>query len=62
MNVKTIASAVTAGHLCRVNRHIITLHISSFSSFDNILIYINNHEIPLGQSFKDISSTTSTEK
>lgn len=52
MNVKTIASQLPPAIFARVSKSYIvnTLHISSF---DNELIYINNHEIPLGQSFKD---------
>lgn len=52
MNVKTIAAQLPAAIFARVSKSYIvnTLHISSF---DNELIYINNHEIPLGQSFKD---------
>jgi DNA-binding LytR/AlgR family response regulator len=52
MNVKTIAAQLPAAIFARVSKSYIvnTLHISSF---DNELIYINNNEIPLGQSFKD---------
>jgi DNA-binding LytR/AlgR family response regulator len=52
MNVKTIAAQLPAAIFSRVSKSYIvnTLHISSF---DNELIYISNHEIPLGQSFKD---------
>lgn len=52
MNVKTIAAQLPLAIFARVSKSYIvnTLHISSF---DNELIYINNHEIPLGQSFKD---------
>lgn len=52
MNVKTIAAQLPVTIFARVSKSYIvnTLHISSF---DNELIYINNNEIPLGQSFKD---------
>lgn len=52
MNVKTIAAQLPQAIFARVSKSYIvnTLHISSF---DNELIYINNHEIPLGQIFKD---------
>jgi DNA-binding LytR/AlgR family response regulator len=52
MNVKTIAAQLPPAIFARVSKSYIvnTLHISSF---DNELIYINDHEIPLGQSFKD---------
>ena len=52
MNVKTIAAQLPPAIFARVSKSYIvnTLHISSF---DNELIYINTHEIPLGQSFKD---------
>lgn len=52
MNVKTIAFQLPPAIFARVSKSYIvnTLHISSF---DNELIYINNHEIPLGQSYKD---------
>lgn len=52
MNVKTIAAQLPGAIFARVSKSYIvnTLHISSF---DNELIYINNNEIPLGQSFKD---------
>jgi len=52
MNVKTIAAQLPPAIFARVSKSYIinTLHISSF---DNELIYINHHEIPLGQSFKE---------
>ena len=52
MNVKTIAAQLPPAIFARVSKSYIvnTLHIVSF---DNELIYINNQEIPLGQSFKD---------
>ena len=52
MNVKTIAAQLPPAIFARVSKSYIvnTLHISSF---DNELIYINTHEIPLGQTFKD---------
>ena len=52
MNVKTIAAQLPPAIFARVSKSYIvnTLHISSF---DNELIYINTHEIHLGQTFKD---------
>jgi DNA-binding LytR/AlgR family response regulator len=52
MNVKTIAAQLPVSIFARVSKSYIvnTLHISSF---DNELIYIQDNEIPLGQSFRD---------
>ncbi len=52
MNVKTIASQLPVSIFARVSKSYLvnTQHISSF---DNELIYINETEIPLGQSFRE---------
>lgn len=52
MNVKTIFAQLPTSIFARVSKSYIvnTLHISSF---DNELIYIDDIEIPLGQSFRD---------
>lgn len=52
MNVKTIAAQLPPSIFARVSKSYIvnTLHITSF---DNEIIYIQQTEIPLGQSFKD---------
>jgi two-component system LytT family response regulator len=52
MNVKTIFAQLPTAIFARVSKSYIvnTLHISSF---DNELIYIDDIEIPLGQSFRD---------
>jgi len=52
MNVKTIGAQLPETIFARVSKSYIvnTLHITSF---DNELVYIQHHEIPLGQSFKD---------
>lgn len=52
MNVKTIAAQLPASIFARVSKSYIinTIHISSF---DNEVVYILHHEIPLGQNFKD---------
>jgi DNA-binding LytR/AlgR family response regulator len=52
MNVKTIAAQLPHAIFARVSKSYIvnTLHISSL---DNEIIYIQNNEIPLGQSYKE---------
>jgi DNA-binding LytR/AlgR family response regulator len=52
MNVKTISAQLPPAIFARVSKSYIvnTLHISSL---DNELIYIQNNEIPLGQSYKE---------
>jgi DNA-binding LytR/AlgR family response regulator len=52
MNVKTISAQLPTAIFARVSKSYLvnTMHISSF---DNELIYIHHHEIPLGQGFRD---------
>lgn len=52
MNVKTIAAQLPAIIFARVSKSYI-VNVRHITSFDNELIYIQNNEIPLGQSFKD---------
>ena len=52
MNVKTIAAQLPSNLFARVSKSYI-VNILHISSFDNELVYIQNNEIPLGQSFKD---------
>lgn len=52
MNVKTIAAQLPASIFARVSKSYI-VNVLHITSFDNELIYIQNNEIPLGQSFKD---------
>jgi len=52
MNVKTIAAQLPASIFARVSKSYI-VNILHITAFDNELIYIQHHEIPLGQSFKD---------
>lgn len=52
MNVKTIAAQLPASIFARVSKSYI-VNILHITAFDNELVYILNHEIPLGQSFKD---------
>jgi len=52
MNVKTIAAQLPATIFARVSKSYI-VNVRHITSFDNELIYIQNNEIPLGQSFKD---------
>jgi DNA-binding LytR/AlgR family response regulator len=52
MNVKTIGSQLPETIFARVSKSYI-VNVLHISSFDNELVYIQNHEIPLGQSFKD---------
>ena len=52
MNVKTIAAQLPASIFARVSKSYI-VNIRHITAFDNELIYIQHHEIPLGQSFKD---------
>lgn len=52
MNVKTIGAQLPESIFARVSKSYIvnTVHITSF---DTEFVYIQKHEIPLGQSFKD---------
>jgi DNA-binding LytR/AlgR family response regulator len=52
MNVKTIASQLPSTIFARVSKSYI-VNVLHITSFDNELIYIQNNEIPIGQSFKD---------
>ena len=52
MNVKTIGAQLPETIFARVSKSYI-VNVLHIASFDNELIYIQNHEIPLGQSFKD---------
>ena len=52
MNVKTIAAQLPATIFARVSKSYI-VNVRHITSFDNELVYIQNNEIPLGQSFKD---------
>lgn len=52
MNVKTIAAQLPASIFARVSKSYI-VNVLHITSFDNELVYIQNNEIPLGQSFKD---------
>jgi len=52
MNVKTIAAQLPPAIFARVSKSYI-VNVMHINSFDNELIYIQNLEIPLGQSFKE---------
>ncbi|WP_369074923.1 LytTR family transcriptional regulator DNA-binding domain-containing protein [Vibrio cholerae] len=52
MNVKTIASQLPESIFARVSKSYI-VNVLHINSFDNELLYVNNAEIPIGQSFKD---------
>ena len=52
MNVKTIAAQLPSSIFARVSKSYI-VNVLHITSFDNELVYIQNNEIPLGQSFKD---------
>jgi len=52
MNVKTIGAQLPETIFARVSKSYI-VNILHITSFDNELVYIQNNEIPLGQSFKD---------
>ena len=52
MNVKTIAAQLPPLIFARVSKSYI-VNVMHITSFDNELVYIQTHEIPLGQSFKD---------
>jgi len=52
MNVKTIAAQLPSNLVARVSKSYI-VNVMHISSFDNELVYIQNNEIPLGQSFKE---------
>jgi DNA-binding LytR/AlgR family response regulator len=52
MNVKTIAAQLPASIFVRVSKSYI-IHVFHISSCDSEMVYIQNNEIPLGQSFRD---------
>jgi DNA-binding LytR/AlgR family response regulator len=52
MNVKTIAAQLPSSIFARVSKSYV-VNVMHITSFDNELVYIQNNEIPLGQSFKD---------
>jgi DNA-binding LytR/AlgR family response regulator len=52
MNVKTIAAQLPASIFARVSKSYL-VNVTHIDSFDTELVYIQNNEIPLGQSFKD---------
>jgi DNA-binding LytR/AlgR family response regulator len=52
MNVKTIAAQLPVSIFARVSKSYI-VNVLHITSFDNEIVYIQNNEIPLGQSFKD---------
>lgn len=52
MNVKTISAQLPASIFARVSKSYI-VNVLHITSFDNEIVYIQNNEIPLGQSFKD---------
>jgi len=52
MNVKTICAQLPDIMFARVSKSYI-VNITQISSFDNELVYIQQHEIPIGQGFKD---------
>ena len=52
MNVKTIAAQLPTAIFARVSKSYV-VNVMHITSFDNELVYIQNNEIPLGQSFKD---------
>jgi len=52
MNVKTIAAQLPVSIFARVSKSYI-INVLHISSFDSELVYIQNNEIPLGQSFRD---------
>jgi DNA-binding LytR/AlgR family response regulator len=52
MNVKTIAAQLPASIFARVSKSYI-VNVLHITSFDNELLYIQQNEIPLGQSYRD---------
>jgi DNA-binding LytR/AlgR family response regulator len=52
MNVKTIGAQLPESIFARVSKSYI-VNVMHISSFDNELVYIQQHEIPLGQGFRD---------
>jgi len=52
MNVKTIAAQLPASIFARVSKSYV-INVSHITSCDTELVYIQNNEIPLGQTFKD---------
>lgn len=52
MNVKTISQQLPAAIFARVSKSYI-VNVLHINSFDNELVYIQDNEIPIGQSFKD---------
>jgi len=52
MNVKTIGAQLPESIFARVSKSYI-VNVLHISSFDNELVYVHQHEIPLGQSFRE---------
>lgn len=52
MNVKTIGAQLPESLFARVSKSYI-VNVLHISSFDNELVYVHHHEIPLGQGFRD---------
>jgi len=52
MNVKTIAAQLPVSIFARVSKSYI-VNVLQISSFDSEMVYVQNNEIPLGQSFRD---------
>jgi len=52
MNVKTIGAQLPESLFARVSKSYI-VNVLHISSFDNELVYVHHHEIPLGQSFRE---------
>jgi len=52
MNVKTIAAQLPSSIFARVSKSYI-VNVLHITSFDNEILYIQQNEIPLGQSYRD---------
>lgn len=52
MNIKTIGAQLPESIFARVSKSYI-VNVQQIASFDTEIIYIGNHEIPLGQAYKD---------
>lgn len=52
MNVKTIASQLPPALFARISKSYI-VNVQHITSFDSELVYVNEHELPLGQIYRD---------
>jgi DNA-binding LytR/AlgR family response regulator len=52
MNIKTIHEQLPVNNFVRIHKSYL-INVGQISSFDNNTIFINNHEIPIGNAYRD---------